>query len=83
MVDMSNDGNIADVILVCQNVTVNRFFELPCKPTARLTHVSSSVTSRPRKPYLRELQQRGSAVCIVGQSAGDGHSICEGCFHLR
>lgn len=83
MVDMSNDGNVADVILVCQNITVNRFFELPCKPSAPLTRVRSSVTLRPRKLYLRELQQHGSAVCIVGSSAGDGHRACECCSHLQ
>lgn len=36
MVDMSNDGDVADIILVCQNITVNRFFELPCNPSTEL-----------------------------------------------
>ena len=83
MVDMSNDGNVADVILVCQNIAVNRFFELSCKPSAPLTRVRSIVDSRPRQTYLQVLQQHGSALCIVGLSAGDGQRGCECYSHLQ
>ena len=31
VVDMSNDGYVTDVMLVCQNIAVSWFYKLPCR----------------------------------------------------